>query len=302
VRERHPEPQGPARRRRRRTVRGPEGRPRDAGDARADELLESHPGARTRRSPSITDGDSAAGPQAPRSGTSRPRQRSAVRSGSSEPATWSRSTSRGARLDVKLSPEELEARRREWKPRPPRIQHGCLGKYTSMATSASTGAVLRLVILGDVRPRHSSVAARTVSVSSRPKLDRDAARRTPPRPPAAARVPSTGLRIRDRPADGRHSRAPSRSDSSRALRGLRSGAFSRHLRTRGFEPFVHLAAEPTRRRHRGLDDLSSRRMSRRSPRRRRSRRTGGSTPRRRASRCVAPTVDRVRMCGSTPET
>ena len=47
------------------------------------------------------------------------------------------------KLEVRLSAEELEARRREWKPRPPRFTSGWLARYTQMATSASTGAVLR---------------------------------------------------------------------------------------------------------------------------------------------------------------
>jgi len=49
----------------------------------------------------------------------------------------------GRRLDVRLSPEELAARRREWKPRPPRFTSGWLARYTTLATSASTGAILR---------------------------------------------------------------------------------------------------------------------------------------------------------------
>ncbi|MGQ9590139.1 MAG: dihydroxy-acid dehydratase [Planctomycetota bacterium] len=47
------------------------------------------------------------------------------------------------RLDVKLSAEELERRRREWKPPRPRFPEGCLGRYAALATSASTGAILR---------------------------------------------------------------------------------------------------------------------------------------------------------------
>ena len=49
----------------------------------------------------------------------------------------------GKRLDVKLAASELAARRKAWKARPPRINHGCVGKYAVMATSASTGAVLK---------------------------------------------------------------------------------------------------------------------------------------------------------------
>jgi dihydroxy-acid dehydratase len=49
----------------------------------------------------------------------------------------------GHRLEVKLSEAELAERRRTWKPRPPKIDYGYLAKYTAMATSASTGAVLK---------------------------------------------------------------------------------------------------------------------------------------------------------------
>ncbi len=46
-------------------------------------------------------------------------------------------------LNVKLSDEELEKRRQEWKPREPRFKTGYLAKYASMATSADSGAVLK---------------------------------------------------------------------------------------------------------------------------------------------------------------
>ena len=46
-------------------------------------------------------------------------------------------------LNVRLSDEELEKRRREWKPREPRFKTGYLAKYASMATSADSGAVLK---------------------------------------------------------------------------------------------------------------------------------------------------------------
>ena len=45
-------------------------------------------------------------------------------------------------LNVKLSDDELETRRKEWKAPEPRINHGVLGKFASMASSADTGAVL----------------------------------------------------------------------------------------------------------------------------------------------------------------
>ncbi len=47
-------------------------------------------------------------------------------------------------LNVRLSEEELAARRARWTPRPPRYNTGYLARYTRLATSADTGAVLRL--------------------------------------------------------------------------------------------------------------------------------------------------------------
>ncbi len=46
------------------------------------------------------------------------------------------------RLDVKLSAAELARRRKTYKPRPPQITYGALGRYAAHATSADTGAVL----------------------------------------------------------------------------------------------------------------------------------------------------------------
>ena len=46
----------------------------------------------------------------------------------------------GHSLSVRLSEEELAARAKQWKPRPPRYKTGCLGKYAALATSADTGA------------------------------------------------------------------------------------------------------------------------------------------------------------------
>jgi len=47
------------------------------------------------------------------------------------------------RINVKLSQKELKARRKQWKPRKPKIDYGYLAKYATMATSADTGAVLK---------------------------------------------------------------------------------------------------------------------------------------------------------------
>ena len=49
----------------------------------------------------------------------------------------------GGRLSVRLSDEELAARRDAWKPPAPRYTRGYLAKYASMATSAHTGAILK---------------------------------------------------------------------------------------------------------------------------------------------------------------
>ena len=46
------------------------------------------------------------------------------------------------RLDVRLSAAELARRRKQYKPRPPQITYGALGRYAAHATSADTGAVL----------------------------------------------------------------------------------------------------------------------------------------------------------------
>jgi len=45
-------------------------------------------------------------------------------------------------LNVRLPAGELERRRKAYKPRPPQITRGALGRYAALATSADTGAVL----------------------------------------------------------------------------------------------------------------------------------------------------------------
>jgi len=47
------------------------------------------------------------------------------------------------KLHAVLSDQELDERRKTWKPRPPRYQTGCLAKYAALATSADTGAILK---------------------------------------------------------------------------------------------------------------------------------------------------------------
>jgi len=46
-------------------------------------------------------------------------------------------------MSVKLNGAEFDQRRRQWKKPQPKIKHGALGKYASMASSADTGAVLK---------------------------------------------------------------------------------------------------------------------------------------------------------------
>jgi dihydroxy-acid dehydratase len=46
-------------------------------------------------------------------------------------------------LNARLSQRQFAQRRKRYKPRPPQIRHGALGRYAQHATSADTGAVLR---------------------------------------------------------------------------------------------------------------------------------------------------------------
>lgn len=48
------------------------------------------------------------------------------------------------RLDVDLTDEELEERRKKWQPREPKITTGYLARYESLVTSGNTGAILRV--------------------------------------------------------------------------------------------------------------------------------------------------------------
>jgi dihydroxy-acid dehydratase len=45
-------------------------------------------------------------------------------------------------INVKLTDEELAARRAEWKPREPKIKTGYLARYARLVTSGNTGAIL----------------------------------------------------------------------------------------------------------------------------------------------------------------
>ena len=48
------------------------------------------------------------------------------------------------RLDVKVSDEEMEARKEKWKPRKPQVTTGYLARYAAMAAPASRGAILEI--------------------------------------------------------------------------------------------------------------------------------------------------------------
>ena len=47
------------------------------------------------------------------------------------------------RLEIEVPEAELERRRKNWKPLPPKIDYGYLARYAAMVTSADTGAVLK---------------------------------------------------------------------------------------------------------------------------------------------------------------
>ncbi len=48
------------------------------------------------------------------------------------------------RLDIKVSDEEMAARKAEWKPRKPQVTSGYLARYAAMAAPASKGAILEI--------------------------------------------------------------------------------------------------------------------------------------------------------------
>ncbi len=47
------------------------------------------------------------------------------------------------KISLEVSPEELERRRKKWKPQPPKIKSGYLYRYSQLVTSGSTGAVFK---------------------------------------------------------------------------------------------------------------------------------------------------------------
>ena len=50
------------------------------------------------------------------------------------------------KLEMKVSQEELKARREKWQPREPKVKTGYLARYASLVTSADKGAVLRVPV------------------------------------------------------------------------------------------------------------------------------------------------------------
>jgi dihydroxy-acid dehydratase len=46
------------------------------------------------------------------------------------------------RLDVKVSDEEFERRKKEWKKPEPKVKHGYLARYSKLVSSADKGAVV----------------------------------------------------------------------------------------------------------------------------------------------------------------
>ncbi|HID22818.1 MAG TPA: dihydroxy-acid dehydratase, partial [Planctomycetaceae bacterium] len=49
----------------------------------------------------------------------------------------------GRRLNLLVEEEQLAERRRNWHPPQPRFKTGCLARYAALATSASSGAILK---------------------------------------------------------------------------------------------------------------------------------------------------------------
>ena len=47
-------------------------------------------------------------------------------------------------ITLKVSDEELAERRKNWKPRQPKVTTGYLARYASLVTSANRGAILQI--------------------------------------------------------------------------------------------------------------------------------------------------------------
>ena len=50
----------------------------------------------------------------------------------------------GLRITLDVTEEELERRKREWKPREPKVTTGYLARYAALVTSGNRGAVLEI--------------------------------------------------------------------------------------------------------------------------------------------------------------
>ena len=48
------------------------------------------------------------------------------------------------KLEIKVSDEEMQARREKWQPREPKVTTGYLARYASMVTSGNRGAILEV--------------------------------------------------------------------------------------------------------------------------------------------------------------
>ena len=133
--------QGEGGRRRRHPLRGAQGRPGHAGDARADVV--HHGRGLGDKVALITDGRFSGGTRGACIGHVSPE------AAAGGPIALVRNGDRilldipARKLDLLVSDAELAERRTKWRLPPKEKPAGCLGKYASMATSASTGAVLK---------------------------------------------------------------------------------------------------------------------------------------------------------------
>ena len=48
------------------------------------------------------------------------------------------------KLEIKVSDEEMQARREKWQPREPKVTTGYLARYAAMVTSGNRGAILEV--------------------------------------------------------------------------------------------------------------------------------------------------------------
>ena len=48
------------------------------------------------------------------------------------------------KLEIKVSDEEMQARKAKWQPREPKVTTGYLARYAAMVTSGNRGAILEV--------------------------------------------------------------------------------------------------------------------------------------------------------------